>query len=124
VTARIFYTIILPAGLRNRLPSEMRVDVCLIPGPVFVLWPEGEPESSEVKHKRQGDCAPLPVRPGNPCGAGPLSDKTGYFFSAGVGAGFTASSTFSAAFFAPFFTALPVAFTPFTDDAVPSTYFT
>jgi hypothetical protein len=33
-------TIILPAGLRNRLPSETRVAVCLILGPVFVLWQE------------------------------------------------------------------------------------
>jgi len=38
VTAPVAYTIVLSASLRNRLPSETRVDVCLIPGPVFILW--------------------------------------------------------------------------------------
>jgi hypothetical protein len=40
-------TVILPASLRNRLPSETRAAVCLILGPAFVLWQEGEPESSD-----------------------------------------------------------------------------
>ena len=35
---RIPQTIILPAGLRNRLPSEARIIVCPILRPVFVLW--------------------------------------------------------------------------------------
>jgi hypothetical protein len=113
--------VILSFNPRNRLPSETRAAVCLIPGPEFVLWPE---EDYGGNKKRQGDGVPLPTRPGNPCGAGPLPGTAGYFFSAGVFSGFTASSTFSAAFFVDFFTALPVAFTPFTDVAVPSEYFT
>jgi hypothetical protein len=40
-------TIILTANFRNRFPSDTRVAFCLIPGPVFVLWHEGEPESSD-----------------------------------------------------------------------------
>jgi hypothetical protein len=40
-------TVIQFVGFRNRLPSETRVAVCLILGPVFVLWQEGEPEGSD-----------------------------------------------------------------------------
>ena len=92
-----------------------------IPG---IDWKPRVARPLTVNKKGQGDCVPLPERPRNPCGVGPLPGKTAYFFSAGAGAGFTASSTFSAAFFVAFFAALPVAFTPFTEDAVPSTYFT
>ena len=39
--------VILPPSLRYRLLSETRGAVCLILGPVFVLWQEGEPEGSD-----------------------------------------------------------------------------
>jgi len=35
---RVRHTVLLPAGLGYRFPSETRVAVCPIPGPVFVLW--------------------------------------------------------------------------------------
>src|SRR3990170_8035245 len=43
----ITLTVILPASLRYRLPSETRVAVCLILGSVFVLGQEGALEGSE-----------------------------------------------------------------------------
>ena len=45
--SRATLTVILPASIRYRLPSETRVAVCLILGTVFDLWQEGEPESSD-----------------------------------------------------------------------------
>jgi hypothetical protein len=42
-----FFMVILLAGLRHRHMSETRIAVCLILGPVFVLWQEGVPESSD-----------------------------------------------------------------------------
>jgi hypothetical protein len=44
-------TVIQPAGFRHRHLSEMRIGVCLIFGPVFVLWQEGEPESSDQSRR-------------------------------------------------------------------------
>ena len=35
---RMPYTVLLAAGLRNRLPSEVRIVVCPNLRPVFVLW--------------------------------------------------------------------------------------
>jgi hypothetical protein len=39
--SHVNHTVILPASLRYRFLSEMRVDVYLILGPVFVLWGRG-----------------------------------------------------------------------------------
>ena len=51
--SRITHRVILPASLRYRLLSETRGAVCLILGPVFVLWFEGysaEEGRSQAKH--------------------------------------------------------------------------
>jgi hypothetical protein len=50
---RITHTVIMPASLRNRLPSETRVAVCLMLGPVFVLWQEGKPEVASPPRPRR-----------------------------------------------------------------------
>ena len=42
-------TVILSAGFRPRHMSETQSVVCLILGPVFVLWKEEAPEGSECK---------------------------------------------------------------------------
>src|SRR5512141_196 len=69
---RIIYTVILPASLRYRLLSETRAAVCLIPGPVFVLWQEGTQEDSDQSIRGRywsipmpsGTCAPLATTSG------------------------------------------------------------
>ncbi|MCP2502368.1 MAG: hypothetical protein NCA08_12510 [Deltaproteobacteria bacterium] len=43
-------TVILPASLRYRHPSESRAPLCLIPGPVFVLWPDREIREDSGDH--------------------------------------------------------------------------
>jgi len=49
---RITPMVILPDGLGYRHLSEMRAAVCLILGPVFVLWQEGE---ENICHPFGGD---------------------------------------------------------------------